>query len=109
MVLIFAIVRSPRLFNCRLEGRLLPRNDSNGHLPLFRCGIDDPVFNWFPEYPELRTEKERISPRHLLTISARDIPYSDSTISKARMRRRTAKPGPQVVSSRGTLPRDPRS
>jgi hypothetical protein len=43
---------------------------SNGHLPMFRGGIDEPAFNWFPEYSEPRTEKERICPGHLLTMSA---------------------------------------
>lgn len=53
--------------------------------------IDDSVFNWFPEYSELRTpEKERISLRHLLTMSAgfewdEYIPYSDPTNSEVRM------------------------
>jgi CubicO group peptidase (beta-lactamase class C family) len=33
--------------------------------------IDESVINWFPQYSDLRTpEKERISPRHLLTMSA---------------------------------------
>ena len=33
--------------------------------------IDDPVLGWFPEYSDLHTpEKERISLRHLLTMSA---------------------------------------
>ena len=53
--------------------------------------IDDPVLDWFPEYSKLRTaEKERISLRHLLTMSAgfewdEYIPYSDPSNSEMRM------------------------
>lgn len=53
--------------------------------------IDDPMFNWFPEYSDLRTPtKGRISLRHLLTMSAgfewdEYIPYSDPRNSEVRM------------------------
>jgi CubicO group peptidase (beta-lactamase class C family) len=53
--------------------------------------IDEPVFNWFPEYSDLRTqEKERISLSHLLTMSAgfewdEFIPYNDPKNSEVRM------------------------
>jgi hypothetical protein len=53
--------------------------------------IDDPVLGWFPEYADLRTpEKERISLRHLLTMSAgfewnENVPASDPRHSEIRM------------------------
>jgi CubicO group peptidase (beta-lactamase class C family) len=53
--------------------------------------IDEPVLKWFPEYSDLRTlEKERISLRHLLTMSAglewdEYIPYDDPKNSEVRM------------------------
>jgi len=53
--------------------------------------IDEPMFNWFPEYSDLRTpDKERISLRHLLTMSAgfewdEFIPYNDPKNSEVRM------------------------
>jgi CubicO group peptidase (beta-lactamase class C family) len=55
--------------------------------------INDSVLGWFPEYSDLRTpEKERISLRHLLTMSAgfewdESIPYSDPRNSEIRMLR----------------------
>jgi CubicO group peptidase (beta-lactamase class C family) len=53
--------------------------------------IDDPVLGWFPEYADLRTpEKERISLRYLLTMSAgfewnENVPASDPRHSETRM------------------------
>jgi CubicO group peptidase (beta-lactamase class C family) len=53
--------------------------------------IDESVLNWFPEYSDLRTpEKERISLRHLLTMSAglawdEYLPYTDPKNSEVRM------------------------
>jgi len=54
-------------------------------------GIDDSMVNWFPQYPDLRTpEKERITLRHLLTMSAglewnENVPFSDPKNSAMRM------------------------
>jgi CubicO group peptidase (beta-lactamase class C family) len=53
--------------------------------------VDAPVASFFPEWTDLRTsERERITLRHLLTMSAgldwnEDIPYSDPTNSEIRM------------------------
>jgi CubicO group peptidase (beta-lactamase class C family) len=53
--------------------------------------IDAPVLSFFPEWTDLRTpEKERITLRHLLTMSAgldwnETIPYSDPANSEIRM------------------------
>jgi len=53
--------------------------------------IHEPVLNWFPEYSDLRTpDKERISLRHLLTMSAglewdEYVPYNDPKNSEVRM------------------------
>jgi len=53
--------------------------------------VDTPVLSLFPEYTDLRTrEKDRITLRHLLTMSAglawdETIPYSDPTNSERRM------------------------
>ena len=53
--------------------------------------IDEPVINWFPQYSDLRTpEKERITLRHLLTMSAglewnENVPFSDPKNSAMRM------------------------
>jgi CubicO group peptidase (beta-lactamase class C family) len=53
--------------------------------------IDEPIFAFFPEYAELRTlEKDRITIRHLLTVSAgflwdENLPYSNSANSKRPM------------------------
>jgi CubicO group peptidase (beta-lactamase class C family) len=53
--------------------------------------LDSPVLNVFPEYADLRTpEKERITFRHLLTMSAglawdEDRPYSDPLNDERRM------------------------
>jgi CubicO group peptidase (beta-lactamase class C family) len=53
--------------------------------------VDEPVIDWFPEYLDLRTaEKERISLRHLLTMSAglewnEYVPFSDPKNSEMRM------------------------
>lgn len=55
--------------------------------------IDDSIVNWFPEYPDLRTpEKERITLRHLLTMSAglewyENVPFTDPKNSEMRMLR----------------------
>jgi CubicO group peptidase (beta-lactamase class C family) len=54
-------------------------------------GIDDSIINWFPQYPDLRTrEKERITLRHLLTMSAglewnENVPFTDPKNSEVRM------------------------
>jgi len=54
-------------------------------------GIDDSIVNWFPQYPDLRTpEKERITLRHLLTMSAglewnEYVPFSDPKNSEMSM------------------------
>jgi CubicO group peptidase (beta-lactamase class C family) len=53
--------------------------------------INEAVIDWFPEYSDLRTpEKERISLRHLLTMSAglewyEYVPFSDPKNSEMRM------------------------
>lgn len=53
--------------------------------------IDEPIFSFFPEYAELRTpEKERITIRHLLTMSAgfrwdESLPYSNPANSERPM------------------------
>jgi CubicO group peptidase (beta-lactamase class C family) len=53
--------------------------------------IDQAVIDWFPQYSDLRTpEKERISLRHLLTMSAglewnENVPFSDPKNSAMRM------------------------
>ena len=53
--------------------------------------LDEPVFDFFPEYADLRTpEKAQINLRHLLTMSAglawnEYIPYSDPANSERRM------------------------
>jgi CubicO group peptidase (beta-lactamase class C family) len=53
--------------------------------------VDEPVIDWFPEYSDLRTpEKQRISLRHLLTMSAglewnEYVPFSDPKNSEMRM------------------------
>ncbi len=55
-------------------------------------GVDEPALSYFPEYPDLRTpEKDRITLRHLLTMSAGlewhelDIPYTNAANSEIRM------------------------
>jgi CubicO group peptidase (beta-lactamase class C family) len=54
-------------------------------------GIDRPVLTMFPEYADLRTpEKDRITLRHLLTMSQgltwnEDIPYSNPANSETQM------------------------
>jgi CubicO group peptidase (beta-lactamase class C family) len=56
-------------------------------------GLDTPVFDLLPEYVDLRTdEKQRITVRHLLTMSAglqwdEDIPYGDARNSETQMDR----------------------
>jgi CubicO group peptidase (beta-lactamase class C family) len=56
-------------------------------------GVDAPVFSFFPEYADLRTpEKDRITLRHLLTMSQglvwnEDISYSDPANTRTRMNR----------------------
>lgn len=53
--------------------------------------IDESVINWFPQYSDLRTpEKERITLRHLLTMSAglewnENVPFTDPKNSEMRM------------------------
>jgi CubicO group peptidase (beta-lactamase class C family) len=53
--------------------------------------LDEPVFTFFPEYAELKTaEKQAISLRHLLTMTAglawnEQIPYSNPANSERRM------------------------
>ena len=53
--------------------------------------IDTPVLDYFPEYADLRTpEKQRITVRHLLTMSLglawnEDLPYSNPANSERRM------------------------
>jgi CubicO group peptidase (beta-lactamase class C family) len=53
--------------------------------------IDQPVLSFFPEYADLRTpEKDRITLRHLLTMSAglawdESLPYTDPANSETRM------------------------
>jgi CubicO group peptidase (beta-lactamase class C family) len=53
--------------------------------------LDAPVFSFFPEYADLRTpEKDRITLRHLLTMSAglawdESLPYSNPANSESRM------------------------
>lgn len=53
--------------------------------------IDEPILKWFPEYSDLRTpEKEGISLRHLLTMSAgfewdEYLPYTNPRNSEVRM------------------------
>jgi CubicO group peptidase (beta-lactamase class C family) len=55
--------------------------------------IDDPIFNYLPDYADLRTpEKDRITLRHLLTMSAgfewdEYIPYSNPHNSEMQMLR----------------------
>jgi len=56
-------------------------------------GIDESIINWFPQYPDLRIpEKERITLRHLLTMSAglewnESVPFTDPRNSEMRMLR----------------------
>jgi CubicO group peptidase (beta-lactamase class C family) len=53
--------------------------------------IDEAIIDWFPQYSDLRTpEKERISLRHLLTMSAglewnENVPFTDPKNSEIRM------------------------
>jgi CubicO group peptidase (beta-lactamase class C family) len=53
--------------------------------------IDESVINWFPQYSKLRTpENERITLRHLLTMSAglewnENVPFTDPKNSEMRM------------------------
>ena len=57
------------------------------------ANIDESVFTFFPQYASLRTPaKERISLRHLLTMSSgiawnQNIPYTDAQNSERRMTR----------------------
>jgi CubicO group peptidase (beta-lactamase class C family) len=68
------------LFGIALDGKLIP-------------GIDEPVFNYFPEYADLRTpEKASISLRHLLMMSSglewnEYLPYTDPNNSEIAMLR----------------------
>jgi CubicO group peptidase (beta-lactamase class C family) len=53
--------------------------------------VDEAIIDWFPQYSDLRTpEKERISLRHLLTMSAglewnENVPFTDAKNSAMRM------------------------
>src|SRR6516225_4621380 len=54
--------------------------------------LDAPVFSFFPEYDDLRTpEKDRMTPRHLLTMSSgfawneRSVPYTDPSNNSWQM------------------------
>lgn len=68
------------LFGIALDRKLIP-------------GIDEPVFNYFPEYADLRTPaKARITLRHLLTMSSglawdENLPYTDPNNSEEAMLR----------------------
>ena len=68
------------LFGIALDRKLIP-------------GLDEPVFNYFPEYADLRTpDKARITLRHLLTMSSglawdENLPYTDPNNSEAAMLR----------------------
>ena len=68
------------LFGIALDRKLIP-------------GLDEPVFNYFPEYADLRTpEKTRITLRHLLTMSSglawdENLPYTDPNNSEVAMLR----------------------
>jgi CubicO group peptidase (beta-lactamase class C family) len=72
-------------------------------------GLDTPVFDLLPEYVDLRTdEKQRITVRHLLTMSAglqwdEDIPYGDARNSETQMDR-AADPARFVLSQPTVTP-----
>ena len=74
----------------------------HGFLKL-KDGLDTPVLDLLPEYADLRTpEKERITLRHLLTMSAglqwdEEIPYGDPSNSETQMDR-AADPARFVLS-----------
>jgi CubicO group peptidase (beta-lactamase class C family) len=58
--------------------------------------LDQPVVEWFPEFPELQTpERRRVTLAHVLSMTSglrwnEDVPYSDPTNDEIRMTRDSA-------------------